>query len=138
MALGTGIKDGKLRYCNDNVEGNVEKKISTLEYNNRTVYDCFNIPFTADFGSPALHWPPIKIDDRSCLYKRARYTLDLLPAAIYGASENSVSTLTTPSDSPDILPSYDANTIHVMKKYVPFKGRVNRGFCYSKYTQIIC
>ena len=41
VALGMGITDGKLLYCHGVTEGNKDKKISTLEYNNRTVYDCF-------------------------------------------------------------------------------------------------
>ena len=44
VALGMGIKDGKLLYCHGVAEGNKDKKILTLEYNNRTVYDCFNNP----------------------------------------------------------------------------------------------
>ena len=39
VALGVGTKDGMLIYCNGVAEGNVDKKISTLEYNNRTVYE---------------------------------------------------------------------------------------------------
>ena len=100
-----GITDGKLLYCHGVAEGNKYKKISTLEYNNRTVYDCFNNPFTANCGSPSMHIPPITIDDRPHPPKRARYAPNLLPATIYVASENSVSTLTTPSDFPDILPT---------------------------------
>ena len=64
VALGIGITDEKLLYCHGVAEGNKDKKISTLEYNNRTVYDCFNNPFTADCGIPAMHLPPITIDDR--------------------------------------------------------------------------
>ena len=64
VALGMGITDGKLLYCHGVAEGNEDKKISTLEYNNRTVYECFNNPFTSDCGSPAMHLPPITIDDR--------------------------------------------------------------------------
>ena len=64
VTLGMVITDGKLLYCHGVAEGNVDRKISALEYNNRTVYDCFNYPFTADFGSPAMHLPPITIDDR--------------------------------------------------------------------------
>ena len=64
VVLGVGITDGDLLYCHGVVEGNVDKKISTLEYNNRTVYDCFNNHFTDEFSSPALHLPPITIDDR--------------------------------------------------------------------------
>ena len=39
VALSMGITDGKLLYCHDVADENVDKKISTLEYNNRTVYD---------------------------------------------------------------------------------------------------
>ena len=64
VALGVGIIDGKLMYCHGASEVNVDKKISTLEYNNRKVYECFNNPFTVYFGSPAMHLPPITVDDR--------------------------------------------------------------------------
>ena len=37
VALGMGITDGKLLYCHGVAEGNKDKKISTLEYNNRTL-----------------------------------------------------------------------------------------------------
>ena len=83
-----GITDGKLLYCHGVAERNEEKKISTLEYNNRTFYDCFNNPFTADCGSPAMYLPPINIDDRPPPHKRARYAPNLLPDTIYVASEN--------------------------------------------------
>ena len=39
VSLGMGITDGKLLYCHGVVEGNVDKKISNFEYNNRAVYD---------------------------------------------------------------------------------------------------
>ena len=64
VALGMGIIYGKLLYCHGVAEGNVDNRISSLEHNNRTVYDCFNNIFTANFGSPAMHLPPITIDDR--------------------------------------------------------------------------
>ena len=64
VALGMGITDGKIQYYHGGAQGNEEKKISTLEYNNRIVYDCLNNPFKADCGSPAMHLPPITIDDR--------------------------------------------------------------------------
>ena len=38
-ALGVGITDGNILYCHGVSEGNVDRKISTLEYNNRIVYD---------------------------------------------------------------------------------------------------
>ena len=52
VELGMGITDGNLLHCHGVAEGNKDKKISTLEYNNRTVYDCINNPFTADCGIP--------------------------------------------------------------------------------------
>ena len=66
-----GVTDGKLLYCHGVVERNVDKKFSTLEYNNRTVYDCFNNIFTADCGIPDMHLPPITIDDRPPPHKRS-------------------------------------------------------------------
>ena len=107
----------------------MDKKISSLEYNNRTVYGCFNNPFIADCGSPDFFLTPITIDDIPRLHKRSRYTLDMLPAAISVSSENYCSNLTTPSDSPDLLPTDALTTLYVMKKYVPLKGSVNIGYC---------
>ena len=37
MVLDMGIAYGKLLYCQGVAEGNVDKKISRLEYNNRTL-----------------------------------------------------------------------------------------------------
>ena len=82
VELGRRIAYGKLLYCHGVAEGNVDKKIPTLEHNNRTVYDSFNNPFTANFGSPYFHIPPITTDDRPCLHKIARYTPDMLPYSI--------------------------------------------------------
>ena len=127
VVLGMGITDGKLLYCHGVAEGNEDKKIPTLEYNNRTVYDCFNNPFTADCGSPAMNLPPITIDDILTPPKRACYAPNLLPATISVASENSVSTLTTPSDLP--------NNLHVTKKDVTFFGRAKIGYCCSKHDK---
>ena len=111
-----GITDGKLLYCHGFVERNVDKKISTLEYNNRTVHYCFNNPFTAEFGIPAMHLPPITIDDRPPPHKRSQYTPYQIPYTISDAFKNYVSTLTTPSDYPDIFPTYDHNTLHDINK----------------------
>ena len=86
MALGTGIAYGKLILCHGVSEGNVDKRISTREHNNRAFYDYFNNPFTADFGSPVLSLPPITIDGRPHLHTRYRYTPDVLSATIYVAS----------------------------------------------------
>ena len=113
VALCMGITDGKLLYCHGVAEGNKDKKISTFEYNNRTVYDCFNNPFTADCGIPSTHLPPITIGDRPPPHKRAQYAPNMPPATISVASENSVNTLNTPSDLPCILPTDGPKTIHV-------------------------
>ena len=138
VSLGMGITYCKLLYFHGIAEENVDRNISTLQYNNSTVYDCFNNHCTDEFGSPALNIPPITFDYIPCPHKRARYTPYLLPAAISIASENSFSTLTTPSVSPDLLLSYDTNNLYVMKKYVPFLGRVKRLYYCSKHDQNIC
>ena len=64
VALGMGITYGKLLFCHGFSEGNVDNKISMRDYNNRTVYDCFNNPFPSGFGGPALNIPHITIDNR--------------------------------------------------------------------------
>ena len=119
-----GITDGNILYCHGVSEGNLDRKTSTLEYKNRNVYDCFNHPFTYEFGSPDLNLPSITFDDRPCPYKRSRYTPDLLPTAIYVASKIYFINLTTPSYSQDILTYDDTNTFHVVNKYETFLGRV--------------
>ena len=68
-----------------------------------------------------MHIPPITIDEIPLPQKRAWYTPDLLPAAIYVASGNSVSNLSTPFDSPDILSTDDTNTLHLIKNICPWK-----------------
>ena len=98
VTLGIGITDVKILYCHGVSEGILDRKVSTLDYNNRKVYDCLNNPFTYYFGSPNLNIPPIAFDDRPCPHKISCYTPDLLPAAISVALENYFSTLTTPSD----------------------------------------
>ena len=57
---------------------------------------------------------PLMIDTP---HERSRYTPDILLDYISVASENYVITLTTPSDSPDLLPTDYPNNIHVMKKF---------------------
>ena len=116
----------------------MDKKIATLEHKKRMVYECFNNPFTYEFGSPDLHLPPITIDDRSCPHKIARYTPDLIPVSISVASGNYIITLTNPSDSPYIFTSDDPNTLHVMKNYFTFLGRMHRGYFCRKHGQKIC
>ena len=133
-----GITDGKLLYCHGVAERNKDKKISSLEYNNRTVYDWFNNNFTDDFGSPDLNLPPITFDDRPRQHKISHYAPDLPPDNISVASENYFGTLTTPSDSPDLLTYDDHNTLHVMKMDVPFLGRVHRWYGCWKNDRKMC
>ena len=133
VALGMGIVDGNLLYCHGVAEVNMDKKISTLEYKNRTVYDYFNNPFTDVFCSPAMNLPPITIDDRPPPLKRTRYAPDMLPYDIFVACEKSVSTLTTPSYLPDILPTDGQKNVHVLKKGLPVKGRFHKGCCCRKH-----
>ena len=64
----------------------------------------------------------------------------MLPSTISVASENSVSTLITPSDLPRlILLTYDGpNSPHSMNKYEPYHGRVKRGYLSRKNDGKIC
>ena len=103
VVLVMGITYGKLLFCRCITEVSGDKNISTKDYNNRTVYECFNNPFPADCAIPALNLPPITIDDRPRLHKISRYTPDLLPSAISVASENCDSNFTTPSNYPLLL-----------------------------------
>ena len=105
------------------------QKKSIREYNNRTVYYCFNNLFLEDFGSPDLNLPPITIDDIRHHYRRPCCTPDMITSTNSVASENSVSNLTAPSDSPYLLfqPSDDPNHRHYMKKDDPYHGRVEIG-----------
>ena len=118
----------------------MDRKISTRYYNNRTVYDYLNIIFPYYCGIPYLNLPPISIDDRPHLHKRARYTPYLIPVAIYVASENYVSTFTNPYNFPQLilLPSDDYNPTHERKKYEPYRDRLKRGYCCRKHDEKIC
>ena len=122
VALGMVITDGKMLFCHGISKVNVDKEISTIEYNNMTVYYFFNNPFSDDFGSPYLNLPPITIDYRVRPHKRSRYTPVLLPDTISVASENSISTFTTPSDLPQLFPltSDDPKPFHAMNKDNPY------------------
>ena len=83
-----------------------------------------------------IYLPSPLMMDPACI-KKSRYTQDQHPAAISFASANSVNTLTTPSDFPDLLPSDDPTTLPAMKKYVTFQGRLHKGYCCRKHGQII-
>ena len=137
FALGMGISYEKLLYWHGVSEVNVDRRISTLYYNS-TIYDCFYNPFIDDFGIPDLNLPPITFGDRPRPHKISCYTPDLLLAAIYFATGISFSTLTTPSDFPDLLPSVDPNTLHVMNMYARVLGRVHRVYFCRKHNQKGC
>ena len=62
--VGMGITDGKLLFGHGISEGSVERRISTRDYNPRTVYDSFNKLFPVDCGSPNYNLPPVTIYDR--------------------------------------------------------------------------
>ena len=84
-----------------------------------------------------IHLPsPLMIDPP--LHKRSQYAPNMLPYTISVASEKYVSNFTTPSDLPDILPTYVPKTLHVRKKDLPVKGLVHRGYCCGKHVQIRC
>ena len=69
-----------------------------------------------------MNQPPIIFYNRSCLDKKDHYTPDLLPSAVFVASENCVITLTTPYDYPQLLHLTfdDPNPIHAMNIYKPY------------------
>ena len=58
----------------------------------------------------------------------------MLPDEISAASENSVGTFTTPSDSPLhlVLTSDYPNHSYAMTKYWPYRGRVKIEYCSRK------
>ena len=104
------------------------------------VYDLLNNPFKADFGRIYVNLPPINIDDRPHPHKRAPNNPDLLTAAIYVVSEDSVSTLTTHSDLPRIfiLTSAYLNPIHVINKEETYLVRVKKGYYCRKNDEKRC
>ena len=87
VALGMVITNQKLLLYHGISKDSENKTISTNEYNNRKVYDYFNNPFTAYFGTPSLNLPPITIDYIPQPHKRARYNPTLIPAVISVASQ---------------------------------------------------
>ena len=123
VVMGMGITDTKLLFCRGISEQSRDKKLPLREYDDRAVYDCFNNPFPADYGSPGLNLPPMPIDDSFRLNKRACCTPDPFLAVISVASEKYVSTLATPSDSTRvIILTYDAPytyTGHVIMRDKP-------------------
>ena len=84
-----------------------------IEYNDRSVYDWFNHFFPVYGSIPELNIHPITIDYSHFPSKISWYTSDMLPDSIYVTYGNSVSTLTTPSEYPQLLVMnyYDPYTI---------------------------
>ena len=78
---------------------------------------------------------PLVIDP-ACI-KYPNIPPDLLPSVISIASENSVNTFNTPSNSQKLLllNSDDPNNTHVMNKDEPYSGRVKRGYCSRKFDK---
>ena len=113
------------------------KKFLIREYNESTFYNCFNNTSIDNCGRPSLNLPPITIGDSSRLDKISLYTPDLLPSAIFVSSKNYVSTLTTPSDSPQVLllPSSYPYPRHAMKKYNTYRVIFKRGYFSRKHSE---
>ena len=130
LALGMGITDGNILFCHGISEGSVDNKSSTREYNTRKVYEFLNNPFPTDCGSPYLNLPPITIDYSPRPVKIPQYNPDLIPDTISVASENSVSNLTTPYDSVQVLVLNSDNPIHhaAVNKYNSFHIRLKIGY----------
>ena len=82
VVLSIDTKYGNLLYCRGVSELNMDKKISILDHNSRTIYIWINIQFSDELVSPNLYLPPITIGERPDPYKRSKYTPDLLPYLI--------------------------------------------------------
>ena len=131
VAFGMSITDENLLFCYGISEESVDIKVLTRNYNKRTAYNWFDNQFPYECGILDLNLPPINIDDRPHLGKKAWYNPDLVPDATHFPYKNYVSTLTNPADSPQplVLTSNYPNQIHAMKKYCPYHGRVKIGYC---------
>ena len=81
-----GITYGKIILFHGIPEGSVDKKISKIWCNKKTVYDYFNNPFPYYCGGQDLDPTHFTIDNRNHLNKREIYTPDLLPSDISIAS----------------------------------------------------
>ena len=138
VALGMGIIYAGLLFCHGISEKSKENAISMRECNDRTFYDWFNNLFSIDCGSPYLNFPHIPVDDSPRPNRMSWYTSDPLPAAISVTPGYYVSTLTTPSDSPQLLePNYDdSENLHTIMNDNIFRGRMTRGYC-SRFYYVI-
>ena len=110
------------------------------EYNDRSVYDCLNNLFLVYGGITALNIPTTPINDISHLNKRTQYTYDNISAASYFISENTVSTVTAPSDYPQFifLNSDVIDNQHTIMSDNPFHVSTKILYCYRFYDGKIC
>ena len=118
----------------------MNNKIPMREYKNMTVYDWFNYTFPYGCGRPELNPPPITIVNRPRQNKRSSYAPDLVTDTILIASENYISNLTNPSDSPRLilLLSDDPNHLHAMEKNDHFHCRIKIWYCTRKHNKKRC
>ena len=140
VALGIGITDGKLLFCHCISHQIKDKAISMREYNNSTVYDCFENTFPVDCGSPVLNLHPISIDDIPHPNIRSWYTYDSLPSDISANYGKSISKFTTPSHPPQLIePNYeDTDTLYTIISDNPFPGRIRNGYSSRSHDGKIC
>ena len=127
-----GVTDGNILFYHVHSEQRRDKKLSMRGYNYRAFCDCFKSPFPVYCGIPYLNIPPMPIDDSPCPNKISHYTPDLLPAAIYVASETSVSTFTNPYDSPGVI----VLTSNAPK--IEDCGKLKIGYCTRRHGRIRC
>ena len=109
-------------------------------YNDRTVYERFNNPFTVECGSPFLNLLPMIVDDSPPPKKIYRYTTDTIPASIYFASVKYISNFTTSFDYTNVivLASDDTNTPHTIMRYNPGSFRRKTGYYFRLHDGIRC
>ena len=130
VTLVIGITYGNFLFCHGISEQSNNKTIPMKEYNNRTVYDCFNNPFLVYGGSPALNLSTLTIGDSPCPKTISQYTSDPLPDAIYVTSGNYDSTLTILSEFPQfpVFNYYNPDTEHTIMSDNPLRVREKRGY----------
>ena len=102
MALSMGITDVKLLLCHGIATDNKNKDITMTEYNDRKVFDYFNNISPDNCDTQDLNIPHMAFDYSPRPPKIPCNTFDMLPATISAASKNSLSTLTSPCDSPTL------------------------------------
>ena len=65
-----GITDAKLLFFHGISGGNEDKEITMREYNDRTVFGCFENPFPNKCGIPALNLPTVAINGSPLIVRR--------------------------------------------------------------------